>query len=432
VTVALEFALPDVGEGIDGGEIIEWHVAVGDHVEEDQPLVDVQTDKAIVTIPCPATGTVVELRAQAGDRIDVGGTLAVFEHEDGGERVTSPAAAPPAPVPVAAAAANGVGRDSPSRPLASPSVRKLARDAGLELGAIAGSGPAGRIIREDVQAAIAARGSAGAPEPPAPPAPVPPAPAPPPPRTPPPPPAPATASHDEVVPLRGTRRAIARALTHSWQTIPHMIDYREVDAAGLIATRASLRRQAERRGDEPLARAMTLTPLIVKMVAAVLPGHPYANASIDLERDQITLRASCNIGVAVAAPQGLVVPVVHGAQAKSAAEIALEVADLARAARENRLTPAQLAGGTLTVNNYGGLGVWLGTPIIAPGQVVNFGVGKLEERPVVREGQIVARPIVPIAVSGDHRVLDGHTLAALVGDVVELMENPALLAGALR
>jgi pyruvate dehydrogenase E2 component (dihydrolipoamide acetyltransferase) len=211
-----------------------------------------------------------------------------------------------------------------------------------------------------------------------------------------------------------------------------MTDYREVDATALLATQSALRERAHRRGDEALARAMTLTPLIVKMVAAVLPRHPYANASIDLEREEITLRASHNIGVPVAAPQGLVVPVVHHAEAKSAAEIALEVAELAGAARDNRLAPEQLAGGTFTVNNYGALGAWLGTPIIPPGQVVNFGVGKLEERPVVRGGEVVARPILAIAVSGDHRVLDGHTLAAFIGDVVELIENPSLLAAELR
>jgi pyruvate dehydrogenase E2 component (dihydrolipoamide acetyltransferase) len=207
-----------------------------------------------------------------------------------------------------------------------------------------------------------------------------------------------------------------------------MTDYREVDATALVATRAALRKRATADGNEPMARAITLTPLIVKMIASVLPRHPYANASIDLEREEITLHGECNIGVAVAAPQGLVVPVVHGAQHKSAGEIALEVGELAVAARENRLAPAQLTGGTFTVNNYGALGVWLGTPIIAPGQVVNFGVGKLEDRPVVRDGQVVVRPVIPLAVSGDHRVLDGHTLAYLVNDVVELMETPALMA----
>ncbi len=393
--MALDFVLPDVGEGIDAGEIIEWHVVAGDRVAEDQPLVDVQTDKAIVTIPCPVTGTVLELRGEPGDRVAVGATLAIFENEDR-SRVTSPAAAPPTPVPVSMPG-NG-------KPLASPAVRKLARSAGVELGSVAGSGPAGRITREDVEAAVGRRGE-GTPTP---------------------------AAGGQVVPLRGTRRAIAHALTQSWQTIPHMIDYREVDATALSATRTALRKRAGRDGDEALARAMTLTPLIVKMVAAVLPRHPYANASIDLGREEITLHAECNIGVAVAAPQGLVVPVVHNAQTKSAGEIALEVARLAAAARENRLTPEQLAGGTFTVNNYGALGVWLGTPIIAPGQVVNFGLGKLEQRPVVRDGQIVVRPIIPIAVSGDHRVLDGHTLADLVNDVVELMEAPALLAGELR
>lgn len=405
----VEFALPDVGEGIDAGEIIDWHVGVGDHVAEDQPLVDVQTDKAIVTIPCPVTGVVLERHGEPGDTIAVGTTLAVFEPAADGSG-PSVQASPPA-------VGNEATRDSPARPLASPAVRKLALEAGLELAAIAGTGPAGRITREDVQAAIAAASSvpSASPTPPALPAPD-----------------ARPGSGDEIVPLRGTRRAIARALTQSWQTIPHMTDYREVDAAALLVTQRALRERARRQGDEALARAMTVTPLIVKMVAAVLPRHPYANASIDLEREEITLRASLNIGVAVAAPQGLVVPVIHHAQTKSAAEIALELAELACAGRANRLAPEQLADGTFTVNNYGALGGWLGTPIISPGQVVNFGVGKVEERPVVRDGEVVARPTLAIAVSADHRVLDGHTLAALVGDVVELIENPSLLAGELR
>jgi pyruvate dehydrogenase E2 component (dihydrolipoamide acetyltransferase) len=448
--MALEFVLPDVGEGIDAAEIVEWHVAAGDRVNEDQPLVDIQTDKAVVAIPCPTTGEVLELRAAVGETVEVGHVLAVFEPAagdaaptvraagdeapavkaitDGGAPASAPApVAAPAPAPVAAPLPGPEPAPAapiqPRRPLASPAVRKLARTCGIELSSLSGSGEGGRITRDDVEAAVAERsGSAeraasevngGGTAPP---------------RLAP----PAEPARDEIVPLRGTRRAIARALTQSWQTIPHVIDYREVDAGELVATRLALRARAAGRGEAQVAEALTLTPLIIKMVAATLPRHPYANASVDLEREEITLRGECNIAVAVAAEQGLITPVVHGAQRKSIREIGLEVGELVQAARANRLRPEQLRGGTFTVNNYGPLGIWLGTPIIPPGQVVNFGLGKLEERPVVRDGEIVIRPIIPIAVSGDHRILDGHTLAAFVSDVVELMERPSLLAGELR
>ena len=324
----LEFRFPDVGEGTDSGELLEWHVVEGQDVREDDPLAEVETDKATVTIPCPTTGRVLELRANPGDRLPVGEVMAVFEPAAGA--ALAPCTARPAPTPERA---------------------------------------------------------------------------------------------DRVVPLRGTRRGIARAMTEAWQTIPHIIDYREADATELLAWRAELR---ERAGEAHL----TITPLLLRIAVDALHRHPYVNAAIDLEREEITLRSAYNIGIATAAPDGLVVPVIHHADSKSVPELALESAELTRAARERRLRPDQLAGGTFTLNNYGSLGVWLGTPIIKPGEVANLGVGRVQERPVARGGQVVVRPIVALAVSGDHRVLDGHTLGAFVSDVVALIEDPAPVANA--
>lgn len=422
----LTFALPDVGEGIDGADVVEWRVREGDAVAEDQPLVEIQTDKAIVEIPCPTSGTVVRLCAAEGDRVAVGQPLAVFAAADGSPATTAagpPAAgaaapdgpaAPPLAPPAAAAAA--------TRPLASPAVRRLAREHGIDLATLRGSGPHGRIAREDVLAATAGgagRGSgaadAGSVALPASSA-----------------AAPAEPRPGEIVPLRGVRRSIAHTLTAAWQQVPHVIDYREVDATRLVAARAALKAAAQARGDEELARALTVTPLLVKIAALALRRHPYVNASIDLDRDEITLHAHCHVGVATAAPDGLVVPVVHDADARSTHEIASEIAVLASAARGRRLTPRHLSGGTFTVNNYGGLGIWLGTPIVVPPQVANLGVGRLRDQAVVVDGQIVVRPIVPLAVSADHRVLDGDTLAAFVSDVVAAMEDPHLLLGDLR
>jgi len=448
----LEFRLPDVGEGIDAAELVAWHVGEGDEVREDQPLCDIQTDKAVVALPCPATGTVAELRAEVGDTVAVGEVLAVFQRAGaavaGGngaptregvsdvdrsqerERRTPPDAVP-ADGPGAAApsvAAEFVASPA-SRPLASPATRRRARELGIDLAAVTGSGPQGRILREDVEEAVeeAAATPAGAPPDAQAPARagsdvpaashLPTAPA-------------AGAPADDIVPLTGTRRAIARSLTHAWQTIPHIIDYRQVDAARLLATRQELRAAAA--ADADLARALTVTPLLVKIAATALRRHPRANAAVDLDREEVTLFGRINVGIAVAAPDGLVVPVIHDADRKSVHEIAREGAGLTQAARERRLRPEQLAGLTFTVNNYGNLGIWLGTPIIPPGTVCNLGLGRVEDTPVVRDGEVVVRPILPVACSGDHRLLDGDTLAAFVSDVARLVEEPGLLLGELR
>ncbi len=376
---AIEFRLPDVGEGIATAELVDWRVAVGDHVREGQDLAEVQTDKAIVVIPCPTKGTVVRLSASAGEILDVGGVLAVFEADEPEE----------APAP---------GR---SRALAAPAMRRLARELGIDLAGVRGSGPHGRIVRQDLQ-------------------------------VPPPPPPPSAPRPGQTVPLRGVRAAIARTLTRAWQEIPHVIDYREVDASQLISLRGVLKQRALDSGDERLARALSPTPLIVRAAARALADHPYVNSSIDLERGEITLHEQINIAVATATPDGLTVPVVHDADGKSIPELALAIAELVADARGRRLHPEQLAGSTFTVNNYGGLGIWLGTPIIRPPEVANLGVGAVRDRVVPVDGVPAVRPVLALAVSGDHRVLDGDTLAAFVTQVVRLLEEPLLLLEEFR
>ncbi|MEO8967588.1 MAG: dihydrolipoamide acetyltransferase family protein [Solirubrobacteraceae bacterium] len=376
---AIEFRLPDVGEGIATAELVDWRVAVGDHVREGQDLAEVQTDKAIVVIPCPTKGTVVRLGASAGEILDVGGVLAVFEADEPEE----------APAP---------GR---SRALAAPAMRRLARELGIDLAGVRGSGPHGRIVRQDLQ-------------------------------VPPPPPPPSAPRPGQTVPLRGVRAAIARTLTRAWQEIPHVIDYREVDASQLISLRGVLKQRALDSGDERLARALSPTPLIVRAAARALADHPYVNSSIDLERGEITLHEQINIAVATATPDGLTVPVVHDADGKSIPELALAIAELVADARGRRLHPEQLAGSTFTVNNYGGLGIWLGTPIIRPPEVANLGVGAVRDRVVPVDGVPAVRPVLALAVSGDHRVLDGDTLAAFVTQVVRLLEEPLLLLEEFR
>lgn len=392
----VEFRLPDVGEGIDAADVLEWRVPEGDPVREHDVLVEVQTDKAVVEIPAPATGTLVRHGAAPGESLPVGAVLAVLETAEAAEAAE---AAEPSPAP-------------PQRPLAAPATRRLARETGVDLGALQGSGPHGRITREDVERAGSDAPAAGEPATAQPPA--------------------APPARGEVVPLRGLRRSIARSLTAAWREVPHVTDYREVDATALLAARDALRAEARRAGDEALAAALTPTPLLVKIAAVALGRHPYVNASIDLEREEITLHAHTDIGVATATPEGLVVPVVQDAAGRSVEEIAREVHRLTDLARRNRLRPEDVSGGTFTVNNYGGLGIWLGTPIVKPPEVANLGVGAIRDQVVAVDGQPVVRPIAALAVSADHRVLDGHTLAAFVSDVVRLIEQPALLLGGLR
>ena len=453
----VEFRLPDVGEGIAMADVVAWHVAVGDHVREHQDLVEVQTDKAIVVLPSPATGVVTRLCAAEGDSVDVGAPLVVLEPDAAGagngratgagpapaepaapaEPQAADAAPPPAGMtpagdlvpaaPRAAGPAPGAsvaGATGP--PLAAPATRRLARELGVVLEDVAGSGPHGRILREDVERAATATGEPSAPVPPGAPAPGSA------PRTPEPGASTRPPEPGEVVPLRGVRRAIAHALTKAWLEVPRIIDYREVDATALLDVRARLKRHALGRGDEALARALTPTPLIVRAAVRALRDHPYVNASIDLEREELTLHRDHHVGIAVGGPDGLVVPVVHDAGRRSLAEVALEVVALTRAVHDRRVRPEHLAGATFTVNNYGGLGIWLGTPIVRPPEVANLGVGAIREQVVAVGGRPVVRPTLALAVAGDHRVLDGHTLAAFVSQVVALLEDPVLLLEDLR
>ena len=439
----MEFRLPDVGEGIATAEIIAWQVAEGDRVREHQDLVEIQTDKATVVIPCPADGVITRLCGEPGDMLDVGSVLAVIEADgaaaNGGAGTPAPAPAPRA-APVRAQdgdPASASPRTGP--PLAAPTTRRLARDLGVALEEVTGSGPHGRILREDVERAAAGAAAPGADPPPGASAPgaAPPADAParaaaaasraaralaaPPARR------SETGAPGEVVPLRGVRRTIAHALTEAWLQVPRIIDYREVDATALVRTRASLRQRALDRGDDALAKALTPTPFAVRAVVLAARDNPYVNASIDLEVEEITLHGHYHVGIAAAGPDGLTVPVVHDADRRSLAELAHEIVALSRAARERKLRPDQLAGPTITVNNFGSLGTWMGTPIVRPPEVVNVGVGAIRDRVVAVDGAPLVRPTLVLSVAGDHRVLDGDGLSAFVDQLQKLLEDPVLL-----
>jgi pyruvate dehydrogenase E2 component (dihydrolipoamide acetyltransferase) len=452
--VPIEFRLPDVGEGIATAEIIAWQVAEGDRVSEHQDLVEIQTDKATVVIPCPADGVITRLCGEPGDTLDVGSVLAVIEADgasaNGGSAAPAGASAETPRAPASAhgadaradAAAPAAPRTGP--PLAAPTTRRLARDLGVALEEVTGSGPHGRILREDVERAAAGDAAPGATAPAGASAPgeTPPADAParaaaaasraaralaaPPARR------SESGTPGEVVALRGVRRTIAHALTRAWLEVPRIIDYREVDATALMRTRASLRQRALDRGDEALAKALTPTPFAVRAAVLAAREHPYVNASIDLEAEEITLHGHYHVGIAAAGPDGLTVPVVHDADRRSLAELAHEIVALSNAARERQLRPDQLAGPTITVNNFGSLGTWMGTPIVRPPEVVNVGVGAIRDRVVAVDGAPAVRPTLVLSVAGDHRVLDGDGLSAFVDEVQKLLEDPVLLFEDLR
>ncbi|MCU1364978.1 MAG: Dihydrolipoamide acetyltransferase component of pyruvate dehydrogenase complex [Ilumatobacteraceae bacterium] len=402
-----DFPMPDVGEGLSEAEIVEWLVAVGDLVFEDQPVVVVQTDKAVVDIPAPTSGRLVARGAIVGEIIPIGSMLfrldAVGPVPVLGGHVHGSGAAPVPPEPRSAAAAE----TSVRKPKASPATRKRALDLGVVLADVAGTGPGGRITTADVEAATtapttvhssAAAGLSAAARSPWP------------------------TGQDRVEPLRGTRRQIARSMTESWRTVPHVTELREIDATELLRAHRTLREHLADRGVK-----LTLLPLFVAASAAALREHPSFNASLDYDNELITYRARCNIGIAMSTDEGLVVPVVHDADQLSIEQVARRIDELTVAARARTLTLDQLSGGTFTISNYGSYGTWMGTPIIRPPEAAIVGFGRAKDAVVAHEGQPLVRPILPMAVSADHRLNDGHHLGAFVSTIERYLANPVLL-----
>ncbi|MHB1638440.1 MAG: dihydrolipoamide acetyltransferase family protein [Candidatus Dormibacteria bacterium] len=404
--MSTEFRMPDIGEGIAEVEIIEWHVGVGEQIRADQIVATIETAKAVVEMPTPLTGTVVSLGAEPGGRLPVGGVLITVEGIPGG--------ADPSPAAPAAVVDQDLGsrtRPAAVRPKAAPAVRRFAVEHGVELQGLRGSGPGGRITREDVLEAEGSNvdapqtaGDRG--------------------RTPGPPastrdPGLGPDGADQHVPLRGLRREIAKAMVESWQSVPHIIDYRDVDAARLVEARAALREAWPQH-----AAALTFVPLFVKVAATALRRHPIMNASFDAEAAEYVLHRRVHIGVATATADGLLVPVVRDADRKSILELALEIAELVELARTRKATIDHLRGGTYTVNNFGAIGASMGTPIIRTPEVGITGFGRIADRVVARGGLPVVRPMLTVSSVGDHRLHDGDTLGAFTSTLVRLLEAP--------
>jgi 2-oxoisovalerate dehydrogenase E2 component (dihydrolipoyl transacylase) len=399
------FKLPDIGEGIAESEIAAWHVKVGDVVKEEQPLVDMLTDKAAVELPSPVAGKVIELKGNAGDKISVGGALVVIETsaEAAAEapakaEATKAVAATPATAK-ASAAAPSVHPDH--KPLASPATRRRAREANVDLAHIQGTGPGGRVTQEDL-AAFCAGGNRGQ-------API---------------SAPAMQKKDGVEEIKviGLRRKIAEAMQRSKQRIPHFAYVEELDVTELEQLREHL--NASKRADQP---KLTILPFLMRAIVKVIPEFPQVNARFDDDAGIVRRYAAAHIGIATQTPNGLVVPVVKHAETLDVWQSAAEVKRLADAARNGKASRDELMGSSITITSLGPMGGIVSTPVINAPEVAIVGVNKIVERPVVFNGHIAVRKCMNLSSSFDHRVVDGWDAASFIQRIKQLLEHPATL-----
>ncbi len=442
-----EFKLPDIGEGVTEGEIVNWLVKVGDSLASDQDMVEVMTDKATVTIGSPKAGTVTELRGKVGDVVPVGNVMIVLEvSEDAAPSIPAASATPatasaatapaPAAVPQASpedsgttavgdireqlpgmsAPAAGVVAAKPAagsayfndKPLAAPATRKYAREAGVDIRQVSPSGAAGRITREDIE-----RFGQGqsAPSTPGPVAAVPPqvAAVQPVPRT----------VGDERVPIRGMRKRIYENMARSKHTAAHFTYVDECDATELKA----LRERSKRFADRAQIR-LTFLPFIVKAVVAALKRHPELNCLVDDAAMEMVLKRTYDIGIATSTDTGLIVPVVRNADRLSILEIAKEIDRLALNAKEGKTLKEDLGGSSFTITSLGKLGGLFATPVINYPEVAILGIHEMKRKPVVRGDQIVIGDVMLLSLSFDHRIVDGHIGAAFAQTIIEYLQEP--------
>jgi pyruvate dehydrogenase E2 component (dihydrolipoamide acetyltransferase) len=429
-----EFKLPDIGEGIHEGEIVKWHVKSGDVVEEDQIIVDVQNDKAVVEIPSPVAGKVVDVKVAEGTVSVVGDVLVTFEVAGEGnatsevkEEAASAPTAPAASAPTAQAAATpAAAAPAPAdqKVLATPSVRKFAREKGVAISQVNGSGKNGRVTKDDILAfasggaatptvASGAAASVATAEPTA---------------------AATTTTApvatvvvegsrvEERVPLKGIRKAIANAMVKSMYTAPHVTIMDEVDVTQLVALRKKAKPLAEQKGVK-----LTYLPFIVKTLVAAARQFPVLNASIDDEKNEIVYKKYYNIGIATDTDNGLLVPVVADADRKSIWTIAAEIKDLAARGREGKLAVNEMKGSTITITNIGSAGGMFFTPVINHPEVAILGTGRISEKPVVKNGEVTVASVMALSLSFDHRIIDGATAQHFINYMKQLLEDPQLL-----
>ena len=422
------FKMPDLGEGTVSAEVVEWKVKVGDAVQEDQIIAEVMTDKAAVEIPSPVAGRVVALAGKPGDMVAVGSELAAFETSETSKSApsatsnaapsvraaesTAPAAAKPAPVAAAPPAdssptpRNGPGSEpadkdfgATTRVMASPATRRKAQMAGIDLRTVSGSGPGGRISAQDLESVIAGKGSSAA-------QPV----------------ARMQRKGVEEVKIIGVRRVIAERMSAAKRSIPHFAYVEEVDVTELEALRQYLNSRLAKG-----APSLTYLPFLVAALVRVLERFPQCNATHDAERNLILRHRAVHVGVATQTPEGLKVPVVKHAEARSLHDLAAEIRRVSEAARNNKASREELTGSTITVTSLGKLGGIASTPVINAPEVAIVGVNKAVERPIVEDGAIAIRRIMNLSSSFDHRFVDGFDAAAMIQALKERLEHPATI-----
>ena len=409
--MAYEFKFPDVGEGITEGELVKWLVKQGDVVKEDQVVAKVETDKAVVDLPSPKSGTILELKAAEGSTIKVGQVILVI-----GSKEEKPSVTPQKEKSVSVVGFLEEAEDvltgkkevfeetsSASLPKALPKVRKLAQQLGVDLTTIKGTGSKDQITEEDIQKAAEVKVTSA-------------------PRI--------EKKYDmygyvEHIPLRGMRRTIAQNMAKSAAEAAHVTHMDEADITDLVKIREKEKIKAQKQGVK-----LTYLPFIIKALVAAFKKHPYLNSSLTTLEDgsqEITLKKYYNIGIGVDTPDGLMVFVIKGAGQKNMLQLGTEIEELAQKARERTIDIGDIKGGTFTITNYGSVGGLYGTPIINPGECAILGIGKMVERPRVVDGQMQIRKILPLSLTFDHRIVDGAEVARFVNTLIEHLEDPDLL-----
>lgn len=402
-----EYKLPELGEGIHEGEIVKWLIQSGDKIEEDQIILEVQNDKAVVEVPSPVSGTVKDIIVSEGTVSVVGDTLVTIEVEGEApqEKQEKQENNEKEPLEKIVAAQNVVPASN-IKVLATPSVRKFAREQGIMIAEVPATGPHGRITRDDVKGFVsgdteerhqekAVQDATEVPE---------------------------AGSREERVPLKGIRKIIAQAMVKSVYTAPHVTLMDEVEVTKLVEFRNQSKPLAEKKGIK-----LTYLAFIVKALVAGLREFPTLNASLDDEKEEVVYKHYFNIGIATDTENGLLVPVIEDADRKSIWMIADEIRDLATRGKEGKLSSNELKGSTMTITNIGSAGGMFFTPVINYPEVAILGTGKINEKPMVRNGEVVVAPIMTLSLSFDHRIIDGATAQYFVNYIKELLEDPRLL-----
>ncbi|MBT4137207.1 MAG: branched-chain alpha-keto acid dehydrogenase subunit E2 [Candidatus Latescibacteria bacterium] len=417
--MATEFKLPDLGEGVEAGDVVTVLVSKGDTIEKEQGVVELETDKALIEVPSDVAGIVTQIHVNAGDRVPIGAILVTVE-EEGDAAVEAPAEEPAsapedaAPAPEVTTPAEPTPQpEAPAAPApiegdpipAAPATRRLARELGVDLTQVSGQGPGGRILQDDVKAHVRSGQSAAPAATSAPAAPE----------------LPDFSRWGEIErqPVSKIRQIIAKNMGVAWSQIPHVTQFDKADATDLEAFRQRNKTAAESHGGR-----LTPTVLILKAVITALKAFPQVNASLDVATNELILKNYYNLGIAVDTERGLLVPVIKDVDSKDLFQLAAELTDIGERARTNKIGLDELQGGTFTVTNLGSLGVGAFTPIVNHPEVAILGLGRSVEEPVVRNGRIEPRLMMPIALSYDHRVIDGADGARFVRKIVESLENP--------